>query len=134
MVAPEHSDEVSEGSDEESDKDSEAAKAAYMTTRKNFKKHALSLEESIEEMNYLIGFRHVDVRTVLNLLCSNGMYWESPDKVEWKDLPVAINRDAFVTLVNVLSHLVLGKVKSEDPDAELVNLLFDVPAIRAKAC
>ena len=85
---------------------------------------ALTLEESIEEMNHLVGFRSVDLRTVLNLLCNNGMHWETRD--EWKDLPVTINRGAFVGLVNALAGLVLGKEKNENPDEELVNLLFDV--------
>ena len=61
---------------------------------------------------------------MLNLLCNNGMHWETRD--EWKDLPVTINRGAFVGLVNALAGLVLGKEKNENPDEELVNLLFDV--------
>jgi hypothetical protein len=88
----------------------------------------LSLEESIEEMNLLVGFGNVDVRTVLELLppsedYRNRGYGESEDWMQ--SLPLSVSREGFLELITVLASLVREDPK-ESPDEELINLLFDV--------
>lgn len=88
-----------------------------------YNQRPLSLEESIEEMNLLVGFGSVDVRTVLELLLPSQSRPAYNGADDWlQSLPLCLSREDFLELVRVLASL----VHDSSSDEELINLLFDV--------